>query len=80
MDEHFTNKKPHNRLITYVKDRPGHDFCYSLDSSKIKKVINWKCKINLENGLKKTIIWYLNYFSNKTNLNKTHKRLGLKND
>ena len=74
------NIKTIKSKILLVKDRPGHDFCYSLDSTKIKKAIKWKCRIDLENGLKKTIVWYLNYFSNKTNLNKNHKRLGLKND
>ena len=42
MDEHFPNKKPHNRLITYVKDRPGHDFRYAIDPSKIEKELGWK--------------------------------------
>ncbi len=44
-------------MIEYVKDRPGHDFRYSLDCSKIKK-LGWKPKISFEEGLKKTISWY----------------------
>lgn len=45
-------------LMEFVGDRPGHDFRYSLDSSKIKK-IGWKTKIDFETGLKNTIDWYV---------------------
>ena len=51
--------------ITFVKDRPGHDLRYALDSSKIKDKIKWKSKINTEEGLEKTFMWYFknkNYF------------------
>ena len=51
-------KKPKN-LIKFTKDRPGHDFRYSLDSSKIKKELKWKIKNNFEEGIKKTIEWYI---------------------
>ena len=47
-------------LMKYVKDRPGHDFRYSLDSTKIEKKLGWKPKHNFENGIKETILWYLN--------------------
>jgi len=46
-------------LIEFVEDRPGHDFRYSMDSQKIKKELNWKTKINFEEGIKKTVEWYL---------------------
>ena len=55
-------KKPSN-LIKYVKDRPGHDFRYSLDTIKIQKEIGWKPKYTFDEGLKITIDWYLH---NKT--------------
>jgi dTDP-glucose 4,6-dehydratase len=45
-------------LIEFVEDRPGHDFRYSLDSSKISKEIGWKNKTSFEEGIKKTINWY----------------------
>ncbi len=45
--------------IKFVKDRPGHDFRYSLDSKKISKKIKWKSKISLNKGLNMTIDWYL---------------------
>ncbi len=46
-------------LIKYVEDRPGHDFRYSLDSSKIRNQLNWSEITNFDEGLKKTIDWYL---------------------
>ena len=53
--------------IIFVKDRPGHDFRYSLNSNKIKRKLKWKPKINLNQGISKTIDWYIRnqrYFSN----------------
>lgn len=46
-------------LITYVKDRPGHDFRYAIDCSKIKREIGWKPEHPFHEGLKKTVKWYL---------------------
>ena len=46
-------------LITFVPDRLGHDRRYAIDSSKIESELNWKPKVQLENGLNKTINWYL---------------------
>ena len=59
MDEHFPNKKPHNRLITYVKDRPGHDFRYAIDPSKIEKELGWKPKYDFDTAIQETIDWYI---------------------
>ena len=56
-----------NVRIVFVKDRPGHDFRYALDSAKIRKILKWKPKINLNQGITKTVNWYLEnqkYFSN----------------
>ncbi|MAJ22951.1 MAG: dTDP-glucose 4,6-dehydratase [Candidatus Pelagibacter sp. TMED64] len=47
------------KLIRYVKDRPGHDFRYALNSSKFKNKTKWKPKTSIENGLKETINWYI---------------------
>ncbi|MGI0003998.1 MAG: dTDP-glucose 4,6-dehydratase, partial [Candidatus Nitrosotenuis sp.] len=47
------------KLIKHVSDRPGHDFRYSLNSSKIQKELNWKPKYTFERGLDVTIKWYL---------------------
>jgi len=46
-------------LITFVKDRPGHDFRYSLNTDKIQKETGWKAKIKFEEGIEKTVQWYL---------------------
>jgi len=66
--------------IKFVKDRPGHDFRYALNNSKIRKKLGWKTRISLNNGLLKTFNWYLN---NKKFFNSVSKklyinRLGLK--
>jgi dTDP-glucose 4,6-dehydratase len=47
-------------LIKHVEDRPGHDFRYSLDSSKIRSELGWKPKYSFEEALKKTVKWYIN--------------------
>ena len=47
------------QLITYVKDRPGHDLRYAIDASKINKELGWKPSVNFEQGLEITIDWYL---------------------
>ncbi len=47
------------KLITYVKDRPGHDLRYAIDCSKIKEELGWSPSHRFEEGLKKTIIWYM---------------------
>lgn len=48
------------KLITFVKDRPGHDLRYAIDASKINKELGWKPSVTFEQGLSKTIDWYLN--------------------
>ena len=48
------------KLITYVTDRPGHDFRYAIDSSKINKELGWKPSLQFEEGIEKTVAWYLN--------------------
>lgn len=47
-------------LITFVKDRPGHDRRYALDIAKIKKELGWQPKYKFENGIRQTVDWYLN--------------------
>jgi dTDP-glucose 4,6-dehydratase len=63
----------------FIKDRPGHDLRYSLNSSKIKKQIQWECKLNFNKEIKKTIIWYIDKFNNNFFKNKNFiNRIGLK--
>ena len=47
------------KLISYVKDRPGHDLRYAIDASKINRELGWKPSVTFEQGLEKTIDWYL---------------------
>jgi len=51
---------PHEDLITFVKDRPGHDFRYDMNFNKIMEELGWQPSLDLEGGLRKTIDWYLN--------------------
>ena len=53
------NGNSYTDLITYVKDRPGHDFRYAIDSSKLKDELNWSPNETFESGIRKTINWYL---------------------
>jgi dTDP-glucose 4,6-dehydratase len=52
---------PRRELITFVKDRPGHDRRYAIDATKLKKELDWTPKTNLESGLRKTIQWYMEH-------------------
>ena len=51
--------KSYHQLITFVKDRPGHDFRYAIDSTKLQSELNWSPKETFETGLRKTIEWFL---------------------
>jgi dTDP-glucose 4,6-dehydratase len=46
-------------LITFVKDRPGHDRRYAIDSGKIQRELGWRPRESFQSGLKKTVRWYL---------------------
>jgi dTDP-glucose 4,6-dehydratase len=50
----------YNELITFVKDRPGHDFRYAIDATKIDKELGWVPEESFETGIRKTVEWYLN--------------------
>ena len=76
------DKKKQKIKIEFVKDRPGHDFKYALNSSKIRTKINWKHLYSFNKALIKTIEWYLKnpkFYSTKQR-KKFDKRLGLIND
>ena len=65
--------------IHLVKDRPGHDLRYCLDSSKIRNKLKWKCKSSFNERLNETIIWYINKFGANYFKNQDYKyRTGLK--
>ncbi len=60
LDSKFPDRGPHERLIKFVTDRPGHDARYAVDCSKIETELGWSQSVTLEEGLEKTVEWYLN--------------------
>jgi dTDP-glucose 4,6-dehydratase len=61
MDEKLGRSKGESEsLITYVKDRPGHDRRYAIDATKLNKELGWSPSVTFEEGLAETIDWYLN--------------------
>ncbi len=54
------NNQPYETLISFVKDRPGHDLRYAIDASKIKQDLGWVPEESFETGIRKTVEWYLN--------------------
>ena len=54
-----SNNSLYSDLIVFVKDRPGHDFRYAIDSSQIQKDLGWEPTESFESGIQKTIKWYL---------------------
>ena len=79
ISKHSINKKT-NVKIKFVKDRPGHDLRYALNSNKIKRKLGWKPKTTFAIGIKKTFEWYLNNSNYYKSLSKKdiNKRLGSK--
>ena len=64
LDELIPNKlnsiSSFSELITYIKDRPGHDVRYAINANKINKDLGWEPQENFESGIRKTVEWYLN--------------------
>ena len=59
LDEKRPQSAPHADLITHVTDRPGHDMRYAIDPSRIREELGWRPSVTLEQGLEKTVQWYL---------------------
>jgi len=59
MDEMQPEGAPHARLISYVKDRPGHDWRYAINAAKIADELKWRPAETFETGIRKTVSWYL---------------------
>jgi dTDP-glucose 4,6-dehydratase len=59
LDEMQSKNTSYKAQITFVKDRPGHDFRYAIDASKIESELGWNAKENFESGIRKTVAWYL---------------------
>lgn len=64
LDDLIPKDESYSEQITFVKDRPGHDFRYAIDASKIEDKLGWKADENFETGIVKTIEWYLNKYKN----------------
>ncbi|MCB0382503.1 MAG: dTDP-glucose 4,6-dehydratase [Psychroserpens sp.] len=62
LDDIKPKNQSYKKQISFVKDRPGHDFRYAIDASKIETELGWKADENFETGIKKTIQWYLNKY------------------
>jgi dTDP-glucose 4,6-dehydratase len=52
---------PRERLITFVSDRPGHDFRYEIDPSRTEAALDWRAPHDFETGLRHTLQWYLDH-------------------
>jgi dTDP-glucose 4,6-dehydratase len=59
MDELSPKPKPHAELITFVTDRPGHDFRYAINADKINAALGWRPDETFTSGLRETVAWYL---------------------
>lgn len=59
LDERRPAGAPHERLITYVTDRPGHDLRYAIDATRIREELGWTPSVTVEEGLARTVDWYL---------------------
>ena len=59
LDEMRPQNAPHNRLIEFVTDRPGHDLRYAIDATKITRELGWRPQESFETGMRKTLDWYL---------------------
>jgi dTDP-glucose 4,6-dehydratase len=59
LDDRRPDAAPHDRLITFVTDRPGHDARYAIDAARIRDELGWRPSVTLEEGLARTVDWYL---------------------
>ena len=63
VDSQLGNEEGHSLpLITYVTDRAGHDLRYAIDSSKLQSELGWQPSFQFEEGIKRTVAWYLNEY------------------
>jgi dTDP-glucose 4,6-dehydratase len=60
LDQLSPEGAPHDRYITYVTDRPGHDHRYAIDATKLESELGWRAEETFETGLSKAVQWYLN--------------------
>ena len=63
LDHAVPDEAPHDRLVSFVEDRPGHDRRYAIDASKILRETGWRARESFESGLEKTVNWYMDHRS-----------------
>lgn len=81
LDEMDPDGGPHERLITFIDDRPGHDLRYAIDPSRIRQELGWRPSVTLEEGLRRTVLWYLEnrtWWQALQNRSGVGERLGMK--
>ena len=59
LDARRPERAPHDRLVTFVEDRPGHDLRYAIDPSRIRAELGWRPSVTLREGIERTVDWYL---------------------
>ncbi|NVK51772.1 MAG: dTDP-glucose 4,6-dehydratase [Flavobacteriaceae bacterium] len=64
LDKAYPKEASYKAQISFVKDRPGHDFRYAIDATKIENELGWQAKENFETGIEKTIEWYVAKYKN----------------
>lgn len=64
LDKLMPSDRSYKELISFVKDRPGHDFRYAIDATKIENDLGWKADENFESGILKTVEWYIEKYKN----------------
>lgn len=77
LDDIKPTDKLYADLIRFVKDRPGHDFRYATNASKLKEHTGWITQVNFKEGLQQTIQWYINNFDKLRTNSKARDRVGL---
>ncbi len=60
LDKMHPSEASYKNQLSFVSDRPGHDFRYAIDATKVQNELGWKAKENFETGIRKTVSWYLN--------------------
>jgi dTDP-glucose 4,6-dehydratase len=61
LDRVHPSGAPHAKLITYVKDRPGHDRRYAIDATRLRRELDWQPRTSFEQGMERTVQWYLDH-------------------
>ena len=62
LDEMIPKKVSYKEQVQFVKDRPGHDYRYAIDATKLEQELGWEAAENFESGIRKTIQWYIDKY------------------